>query len=133
MKQLAYMVAFYVVFAAGAVFAASSQTVDWGQLLQNPVFLGMVVPFLSSIITMPLTELLKRWGQWDGTKAQMLNAAVNGAILGVLPFFLGVYPLSLEGVFYAAVMGALGYLADRNIYRTGKSMAGADKPEFEGQ
>ena len=48
MKRLAYMVAFYVVFVIGAAFA-SAPTVDWSQLLQNPVFLAVVVPFFSTL------------------------------------------------------------------------------------
>jgi hypothetical protein len=120
-----------VVFAAPG---AAPPLADWGKLFGDPAILGgILAPAISSLLTIPLTQVIKDWRGWDGKKAELLNGGLNTLVLAVLPFFVGVYPFSLEGLAYAALVSVFGFMVDKGIWKTGKSLSGADTNPLEGQ
>jgi hypothetical protein len=126
---LAFGVFGTMVFAAVVAPVATPQIADWGKLLSDPAILGAVIaPTISSLFTMPLTQFIKDYFEWDGKQAELLNGALNTLVLAVLPFISGVYTFTLEGLLYAALMALLGFAADKGIWKTGKALSGADSP-----
>jgi hypothetical protein len=103
---------------APALETPTYQPVPRWQGLFTPAVWAALFGILSMALTYPLTGALKAVFQTDGITTVTVNAGLNTFFAGLLPWFIGVYPPTLEALFYVVLSTGLGMFMDKITHVT---------------
>lgn len=95
---------------------------DWRTLFPAPVW-SVLLGVLSTVLTVPLTGILKSVFKTDGINTVAVNAGLNTFFTGIVPWLTGVYPPSLEALFYVLIATVVGMIMDKLSHFTIKQVA----------
>jgi hypothetical protein len=90
---------------------------DWKALF-TPQTWAVLLGIASTILTVPITALLKNLLGTEGVSSVTVNAIVNAFFAGLLPYFANLYSLP-----YAIVASILGIVMDKFTHLSLQSIA----------
>jgi hypothetical protein len=85
---------------------------DWRTLFPAPVW-AMLLGVLSTLLTVPLTGLLKTIFNSEGITTFVVNAALNTFFSGLLPWLIGVYPPTFDALRFVVLSTLIGMAMDK--------------------
>jgi hypothetical protein len=87
----------------------------------DPNTWAILLAAASTVVSVPLTALVKRFSGTEGTATVIVNIGLNAVIAGVLPWIAGAYPPDVGGALLAFGATVLGSLADKIVHSSFKS------------
>jgi xanthosine utilization system XapX-like protein len=95
---------------------------DWRTLFTPPVWV-MILGFLGTLITMPITTVLKNILKTEGINTLIVNSVVNTFLLGLIPWLTGTVPF-----LYAVLSSLIGIGMDKLTHSSIKDIASTVTP-----